>query len=140
MKLDFGSGYNPKKGYFSCDIYGYVDYYFDPLKYKIDCDNNLFEEINCRNVIHHIKDIEKLTKEFKRVLRPQGIINIIECREENYSENYYLDYLWYRFIIPRKEIWFSNRYRNYSEIFKKYFKFEHYEVSNEKEFYKFSCR
>lgn len=42
-----------------------------------------------------------------------GTIEIVECSKEYYNTNYYLDYLWYRFIIPRYEIWFSKNYRDY---------------------------
>lgn len=45
IKLDFGSGYNPMDDYKTCDIYGYVDYYFDPIEYKIDADDNTFDDI-----------------------------------------------------------------------------------------------
>ena len=85
IKLDFGSGYNPMHDYKTCDIYGYVDYYFDPIEYKIDAEDNTFDVIRCRNVIHHIKDIDKLSKEFKRVLKTNGVLEITEARKEYYS-------------------------------------------------------
>ena len=86
-KLDFGSGYNPEKDFKTCDIYGYVDYYFDPISYKVNTDDK-FDYIRCRNVIHHIKDIDKLSQEFNRLLTDGGTLEIIECRKEYYNENF----------------------------------------------------
>lgn len=135
-KLDFGSGYNPEDDYETCDIYGYVDYYFDPIEYKIEADDKSFDLIRCRNVIHHIKDIKKLSKEFSRVLKTEGILEITEARKEYYSANYYLDYLWYRFVIPRYEVWFCNKYRDCRDYFDE-FDLEHYDTLDEKELFIF---
>jgi SAM-dependent methyltransferase len=135
-KLDFGSGYNPEKEYETCDIYGHVDYFFDPISYKIDVEDELFDVIRCRNVIHHIKDIDRLSKEFNRILKKGGILEITEARKEYYSSNYYLDYLWYRFIIPRYEVWFSKKYRNCKNYFKE-FDLGYYDTLDEKEIFIF---
>lgn len=132
-KLDFGSGYNPEKDFKTCDIYGYVDYYFDPILYKVNTDDK-FDYIRCRNVIHHIKDINKLSKEFNRVLENNGLIEIIEPRKEYYNENYYLDYLWYRWVIPRHEVWFCTEYRSCKNYFKEFDLIE-YKIKNEKEIF-----
>jgi len=134
-KLDFGSGYNPKAGFKTCDINGYVDYYFDMISYKVDTDDK-FDYIRCRNVIHHIKDIDKLSKEFNRLLKDDGVLEIIDVREEYYSENYYLDYLWYRFVIPRHEVWFCEQYRNCKNYFKEFDLAEH-KKEKEKEIFLF---
>ena len=80
-KLDFGSGYNPEKDFKTCDIYGNVDYYFDPESYRINTDDK-FDYIRCRNVIHHIKDIDKLSQEFNRLLTDGGTLEIIDVRKE----------------------------------------------------------
>lgn len=141
IKLDFGSGYNPEPNFKTCDIYGYcVDYYFDKDNYKIlDCEENMFDEIYCRNVIHHIKDLDKLLKEFKRVLKKGGVLKIIEPRKEFYYQNYILDTLWYRFVIPRKEVWFSENYRDYITLTSKKLIYIKTMYENEKEissFYK----
>jgi len=130
-KLDFGSGYNPGKDFKTCDIYGYVDYYFDPISYKIDTDDK-FDYIRCRNVIHHIKDLTKLASELNRVLEDDGILEVIEPRKEYYNENYYLDYLWYRFVIPRYEVWFCNKYRDCRDYFNEFI-LEEYKIEDEKE-------
>lgn len=135
-KLDFGSGYNPKDGYKTCDIYGYVDYYFDPIEYKINSNDNEFDVIRCRNVIHHIKDLNKLSEEFNRVLKKGGILEIIEVNKDNFSSNYFLDYLWYRYVIPRYEVWFCNYYRDCRNYFNE-FDLLSYKKENEKEFFVF---
>jgi ubiquinone/menaquinone biosynthesis C-methylase UbiE len=132
-KLDFGSGYNPVDGFKTCDINGYVDYYFDPILYKIKTDDK-FNYIRCRNVFHHIRDLKKLSKEFYRVLKDNGKLEIIEARKEYYNENYYLDYFWYRYVIPRYEVWFSNEYRDCREYFN-IFTLEDYKVEGEKEIF-----
>lgn len=134
-KLDFGSGYNPGDGFKTCDIYGYVDYYFDTEHYKVDT-NEKFDHIRCRNVIHHIKDLDKLAKEFDRLLTDNGTLEIIEPRKEYYAENYYLDYLWYRFVIPRYEVWFCTKYRDCRNYFKD-FKLDEYKIDKEKEIFLF---
>lgn len=133
-KLDFGSGYNPKKGFKSCDIYGYVDYYFDPIKYKINVNDNEFDFIRCKNVIHHVKDLNKLSDEFYRVLKNDGLLKIIDVRKEYYDSNYFLDYLWYRYIIPRYDIWFSNKYRNCRNYFKNFYLINYF-IYKEKEIF-----
>ena len=118
-KLDFGSGYNPGDGFKTCDIYGYVDYYFDPETYTIQT-TELFHHIRCRNVIHHIKDLDRLADEFYDKLYKGGTLEIIDVREEYFEQNYYLDYLWYRYVIPRYEVWFSKKYRDPEEYFLKF--------------------
>jgi len=135
-KLDFGSGYNPKSDYETCDIYGYVDHYFDPVEYKIDVKDKSFDIIRCRNVIHHIKDLSKLSFEFSRILKDGGILEITEARKEHYRANYFLDWLWYRFIIPRYEIWFSRKYRDCNKYFDE-FDLEDYNTLKEKEIFIF---
>lgn len=135
-KLDFGSGYNPESEYETCDIYGYVDYYFDPIEYKINIEDKSFDIIRCRNVIHHVQDLDKLSKEFSRILKGGGILEITEPRKEFYNANYYLDYLWYRFVIPRYEVWFSKKYRDCRDYFKE-FDLGYYDTFEEKELFIF---
>jgi len=131
-QLDFGSGYNPLNDYETCDIYGHVDHYFDPIEYKIDVEDNTFDIIRCRNVIHHIKDIRRLSAEFHRIMKGYGILEITEARQEHYKANYFLDCLWYRFVIPRHEVWFSKTYRDCRDYFNE-FVLEDYQIMEEKE-------
>lgn len=116
LKIDFGSGYNPKDGYKTCDItYApNLDFVFDQQKYKIiNCADNSVDEIYCRNVLHHVKDLEKLFIEFRRVLKVGGRLVIVEPAKEHFDANLAKDFLWYRFIIPRHEVWYSEEYREY---------------------------
>ena len=149
MKLDFGSGHNPKRGYKSCDITSnpYLDFYCDPDSYCIKHNfytNHLniekdvkFEEIHVRNVIHHIKNLKKLFKEFKRKLTKNGILTIIDCNEECYKQNLNLDILWYRYLIPRYNIWICKEYRNIEPILESLgFKLISKKVKDEKTTYK----
>jgi ubiquinone/menaquinone biosynthesis C-methylase UbiE len=135
MKLDFGSGHNPRKGYKTCDITmsPYLDYVFDPDSYKVSCADNTFSEIILKNVVHHVQDLDKLFKELKRILTDDGKLVIVEPSQEFYEKNLNLDILWYRYIIPRYEIWISNVYRNYTRIATKYFAFQHAQDHEEKE-------
>lgn len=141
VKIDFGSGYNPKKGYKTCDftMLPFLDYI--SINNKIYDKNGEIKEssiskIRCRNVIHHIKNLDELFYNFNRYLKKNGKLEIIDCREEYYYANWFMDNLWYRYIIPRPEVWFSNEYRNYINICKKYgFKVKSIKYKNEKEIY-----
>lgn len=124
LKLDFGSGHNPKQGYYSCDITGnpQLDFYCDPYTYEIytvDKWGNphftnipYFNEIHMRNVAHHIKDLKKLFTVFEKQLAYDGTLVVIDCNEEHYKQNLILDNIWYRYIIQRYEIYIHPVYRN----------------------------
>lgn len=135
MKLDFGSGYNPKEGFKTCDVTmsPFLDYSFDTSEYKVSCPDSSFEEINVRNVLHHVKDLKKLFQEFKRILTPNGILVITEPRLQFYKQNIILDTIWYRYVIPRYEVWFSPEYRNYTELLPEFFQLVDVRYENEKE-------
>ena len=135
MKLDFGSGHNARKGFKTCDITNapYLDYACDPETYKVTCEDHVFDEIIIRNVLHHIKDLERLFKEMKRILTINGKIVIVEPRREFYPQNVNLDILWYRYIIPRYEIWYSRFYRDCTQIAKDFFQVKNVFYNNEKE-------
>lgn len=119
IRIDFGSGYNPTKGFSTCDFTNspFLDY--QVIKNKIynkkgkEILKNSVDEIRCRNVLHHIKNLEDLLKQFFYYLKNNGKLTIIECNKSNYLANICLDNLWYRYVIPRKEIWISNNYRDY---------------------------
>ena len=121
LKIDFGSGYNPQKGYKSCDItYSpTLDYVYDVEENEIiGCEENSVDEFYMRNVVHHIKDLDKTFSCLKRYLKKDGVIRIIDVRKEDYLKNVVLDIVWYRYVIPRYEIWFSDTYRDYFKILK----------------------
>ena len=136
FKLDFGSGYSPTDGYFTCDIEPAftLDYLYNIEQNKIiGINDSSVDCIKCRNVIHHVQDLGALVLEFKRILKTNGIIEITEPNELSYDANNVLDYVWYRYIIPRYNIWFSPKYREYRKIFSSQFNETSYIMKNEKE-------
>ena len=122
LKIDFGSGHNPKEGYKRCDMTcgPNLDFVYDAEEYKIlDCADESVDEIWCRNVLHHIPDLKRLFNEFRRVLKVGGSITIVEPTKEAFDANICKDYLWYRFIIPRYDVWYATEYRDYAEDLEK---------------------
>lgn len=119
LKIDFGSGYNPKKGYKTCDItYApFLDFVYDG-KQIIGCKKNKVDEFYLRNVVHHIPNLKETFMLLHHYLKKNGTIKIVEVRKEHYPQNVILDIIWYRYVIPRYEIWFSTHYRNYFETLK----------------------
>lgn len=137
LKIDFGSGYNPNKDYKTCDItyLPNLDYVYDVDNNTIiGCEENTVDEFYLRNVVHHIKDLKSTFSCLKRFLKKGGTIKIIDVRKEYFKTNVILDIIWYRYLIPRYEIWFSQKYRDYFEILKQMnFKLisKHYEEEKE---------
>lgn len=120
LKIDFGSGYNPYPGYKTCDITAspFLDFFYDG-KEIVGCKENSVTEFYLRNVVHHIQNLEEVFAMLQLYLKKNGTIKIIEARKDYYKQNVILDIIWYRYVIPRREIWFSTFYRNYFEILKK---------------------
>ena len=137
LKIDFGSGYNPQKEYKTCDItyMPYLDYVYDvETNTIIGCKENIVDEFYLRNVVHHIKDLKRTFFCLKRYLKKGGEIKIIDVRKENFDTNVVLDIIWYRYVIPRYEVWFSRTYRDYFKVLKKMnFKLIDKYYENEKE-------
>jgi len=135
MKIDFGSGHNPRPGYLTCDpFYERTDVAYDVVSYHIDVPDGSVDIIHCRNVLHHVRDLDRLFNEFFRVLRPNGYIMVVEPRRASFKANVMLDQLWYRFLTPRPEVWFAKRYRDYTAIAKKHgFYLRKYRMRKEKE-------
>jgi len=122
LGLDFGSGYNPRDGYLTCDcVYSpKLDFVFDREKYKvIDAPSQIFDKIYCRNVIHHVPNLTRLFLEFRRLLKIDGSLMIVEPTRDSFKTNQILDIVWYRFVIPQYDIWFSSKYRDYNNVLKK---------------------
>jgi ubiquinone/menaquinone biosynthesis C-methylase UbiE len=117
MILDFGSGYNPKQGFKTCDITSnpMLDYHFDVETYRINCEDSVFDYIRCKNVLHHVEDLNRLYKEFQRVLKPNGQLYIYEPNKNGFEANVYLDKLWYN-SINRIEIYIAEQYRDYEKL------------------------
>lgn len=124
LRLDYGSGSKPKKGFKSSDFIGRpgFDYYIQ--NYKIsEIEDQTVDEIHCRNVIHHIpeNDLNLLFAEFERIIKPNGKIVISEPREEYFVQNKILDIIWYRWISTDYSIKLpENYYVNYKKYLKKF--------------------
>lgn len=119
LKIDFGSGYNPNKDYKACDITWLpnLDYVYDQENNAIlGCEDNSVDEFYLRNVVHHIPNMEKTFSCLLRYLKADGEIKIIDVRREYFKQNVILDILWYRYVTPRYEVWFSTHYRNYFKV------------------------
>ncbi len=119
IKLDYGSGYNPKAGFKTADMVGRPDYYIQ------DCQVLNLPDKSCRvvcmkNVFHHVLNTDKLNKEMERILEERGRLVVVEPSKENYESNKFWDQLWYRGIIPRSEIVWSNEYRDPAKHFKSF--------------------
>lgn len=118
MKLDYGSGRQPKQGFMSSDFCGSPNYDFYIRDYKVlDAKDHSFDVIHCRNVIHHIpeKDLPKLFAEFKRLLKHDGQLIISEPRKEFHEQNKFLDLIWYRFLTYDNKIMIPDEYVNYKQ-------------------------
>ena len=137
LKIDFGSGYNPNNGDKTCDItfLPTLDYVFNIENYTItDLAENMVDEFYLRNVVHHIEDLDLTFKMLYKYLKPNGIIKIIDVRKEYFRQNVILDIIWYRYVIPRYNVWFSRYYRNYFDILEQLkLTLIHKEYNNEKE-------
>lgn len=107
MKLDYGSGRQPKEGFMSSDFCGAPNYDFYIQDYKVvGARDRSFDVIHVRNVIHHIpeKDLPILFAEFKRLLKHDGKLIISEPRKEFHKQNLILDIIWYRFLTYDRSI------------------------------------
>lgn len=118
VKLDYGSGLQPKKGFLSSDFCGSPGYDFFIKNYKVlGAPDKSCEVIHCRNVIHHIpqQDLPTLFGEFKRLLKDDGQLIISEPRKEFHKENLILDIIWYRFLVNDRKIMLPLDYVDYKE-------------------------
>ncbi|MFS0905719.1 methyltransferase domain-containing protein [Priestia aryabhattai] len=131
MKLDYGSGRQPKEGFLTSDFCGAPGYDFYIRNYKvIGVKDHSFDVIHCRNVIHHIpkKDLPRLFSEFKRLLKHDGQLIISEPREEFHKQNLILDIIWYRFLTYDSKIMIPQEYVDYKQYLND---FEIIETENE---------
>ncbi|WEG18616.1 class I SAM-dependent methyltransferase [Alkalihalophilus pseudofirmus] len=116
MKLDYGSGSQPKNGFLSSDFCGSPNYDYYIKDYKVlDAQDHSFDVIHCRNVIHHIpeEDLPILFAEFKRLLKHDGELIISEPRKEFHKQNLILDIIWYRFLTHNDKIMLPQEYVDY---------------------------
>ena len=68
------------------------------------------------------------------MLNHNGKLRIIEPNKDYFKQNVFLDKLWYRFVNDRKDIWFSETYRDYQYILNKYFSYFKMVLQGEKEY------
>lgn len=143
IKIDFGSGYNPKEGYSTCDItYSpYLDYVYDIKTNKIfDLKENSVDEFYLKNVLHH-SNIEAISECLFYYLKQNGFITVIEPLPEKYDSNRSLDIYWYRYIYPRYEYTIPPFHReDYVNIFLKHFKIESHKITEIYDIYTFKKR
>lgn len=118
MKLDYGSGRQPKEGFLTSDFCGAPGYDFYIKDYKVlGAEDHSFDVIHCRNVIHHIpeKDLPLLFNEFNRLLKKDGQLIISEPREDFHLQNLILDIIWYRFLVFDDKIMIPKKYVDYKQ-------------------------
>lgn len=118
MKLDYGSGRQPKEGFLTSDFCGAPNYDFYIKDYKvIGAKDHSFDVVHVRNVIHHIpeKDLPILFDEFYRLLKPDGTLIISEPRKEFHKQNLILDIIWYRFLVYDDKIMLPYKYVDYKK-------------------------
>lgn len=75
------------------------------------------DELRCRNVLHHIYDLEESITALDRYIKPYGIFRVIEPRKEYFHINVMLDTIYYHSVCNMKDMWFSKSYREYRHIF-----------------------
>lgn len=138
--IDYGSGYNPKPGYKTCDItespmldYVVRDYHIFSREGELESET--VDAFHCRNVLHHIKDLKMALEQIARYLKKGGTLEIIEPTEEAFGVNWFLDCFWYRwFDNGKRNVWFSDRWRDYVAVAKECgFEVTSHEVKEEKD-------
>ncbi len=134
MKINFGCGNDIKKGFLNVDkirLKG-VDKVMDLDRFPYDLPDSSVDEILCKHLLLHVKDVNKVIKEFHRILKPKGKLNIIvphftyagsftdptglrtfaynyfDYFVKGYHYNYYYDFGFSRII--GKKIIFGKRY------------------------------
>lgn len=118
LKLDYGSGRQPKPGFFSSDFTGTPQYDYYIKDYVVlDTEDHSFDVVHVRNVIHHIpeKDLSILFDEFFRLLKPDGLLIISEPRKEFHEQNKFLDWIWYRWLTNDTNIMVPDEYVDYKK-------------------------
>ena len=108
MKLDFGSGFAPVKGWATLDTGANCT--FNSIE---EIPDNSISKIRFRNVLHHIENLDELFQKLRPKFRKNVKIIIIECRKECYQANLFLDILWYRSLVPNPTLYIACEYRDY---------------------------
>ncbi|RHH85317.1 methyltransferase domain-containing protein [Segatella copri] len=140
--IDFGSGYNPKTGYKTCDVttLPQLDFLYDGKDEIVGLREKSVDVFYLRNVVHHIPDLQRTFTTLKKYLKVGGKLVIIDCNQGHYKTNVFLDNLWYRFVGNNHEIFISKQYRDYINVLIKLgFKQLYYKSFKEKEITKYEC-
>lgn len=140
--IDFGSGYNPKNGYKTCDIttFPQLDFQYDRKDKIIGLKEKSVDVFYLRNVVHHIPDLQRTFSALKKYLKVGGKLVVIDCNKSHYKINVLLDNLWYRFVNNNDRIFISKNYRDYINVLIKLgFKQLYYKSFKEKEITKYEC-
>ena len=79
MKLNLGSGNNPKEGFINIDRVktDKVDLVFDLNDFPYPFKDNSVDEIYCRHFLEHLNDFDTALREFHRILKKEGTLEII---------------------------------------------------------------
>lgn len=118
LYIDFGSGYNPKKGYKTCDVVTnpMLDYWYDGHNTIVGLKEASVDIFYLRNVIHHIPNLYKTLSVIKKYLKHKGKLIIIDCNKEHFNTNVILDKIWYRYVRNDNQIFISESYRDYMDV------------------------
>lgn len=138
--IDFGSGYNPKKGYKTCDIVTNprLDYWYDGQDTIIGLEESSVDVFYLRNVIHHIPDLRRTLTVIRKYLKCKGRLIIVDCNKSHFCANVILDKIWYRYIRNDNNIFIAESYRDYiSELIELGFNQLYYKQVKEKEITKY---
>lgn len=132
-KLDYGSGGNPKEGCKSSDFCGSPGYdYYIKDYIVLEAKDHSFDVIHCRNVIHHIPEVDLpiLFAEFNRLLKEDGQLIISEPREDFHEQNKLLDIIWYRWINVNHNIMIPEEYVDYKQYLENFMQITSYDHYN----------
>lgn len=118
LRIDFGSGYNPKKGYKTCDVTTnpMLDYQYDGKDTIIGLEENSIDVFYMRNVVHHIPNLQITFKAIRKYIKSSGKLIIIDCNRKHFNTNVILDKIWYRYVGNDNNIFISETYRDYMKI------------------------
>lgn len=133
--VDFGSGYNARPGFKTCDITTnpLLDYRYDGNNCIEGLDHDTVDVFYMRNVVHHIEDLKRVFNCIKRYLKLYGVLIVVDCRKEYFQANYFLDKVWYRHV-NQTNMYISPQYRDYISILTDIgFVVNSYNTKNEKE-------
>lgn len=89
--IDFGSGYNPKAGYKTCDIttFPQLDFQYDGKDEIVGLREKSVDVFYLRNVVHHIPDLQRTFTTLKKYLKVDSDDDIIEALMKGADKYFY---------------------------------------------------